>query len=97
MVVPIQSTKCNISNRKMCIDDIVLIEYKSKSFPGTYRLERVKDVTLDLDKLVQTCSVTYKLIKSSATTLRNIHKDITIKEITVPVQRLILILPVEEQ
>ena len=85
------------SHRNMCIDDIVLIEYKSKSFPGTYRLGRVKHVTLDSDNLVRTCSVTYKLMKSSVTTLRNIHKDITTKEITVPVQRLILILPIEEQ
>ena len=40
------------SHRNMCIDDIVLIEYKSKSFPGTYRLGRVKHVTLDSDNLV---------------------------------------------
>ena len=85
------------AHRNMCIDDIVLIEYKSKSFPGTYRLGRIKDVTVDSDKLVRTCTVKYKLIKSSSATLRNIHKDITTKEITVPVQRLVLILPVEEQ
>ena len=93
------NTKCNIliAWYHPKNGDIVLIEYKSKSFPGTYRTGRVKHVTLDLENLVRTCSVTYKLMKSSVTTLRNIHKDITTKEITVPVQRLILILPVEEQ
>ena len=34
-------------HRKICIDDIVLIEYKSKLFPGTYHLGRVRNVTLD--------------------------------------------------
>ena len=81
----------------MCVGDIVLIEYKSKSFPGTYRLGRVKEVIVDADGLVRTCTVVYKLIKSSSATLRNIHKDITTKELRVPVQRLIIILPVEEQ
>ena len=94
-LVPTQ--KWMTSQRNICIGDIVLIEYKSKSFPGTYRIGRVKDVTVDSDNLVRTCIVRYKLIKSSSNTLHNIHKDITTKEITIPVQRLILILPVEDQ
>ena len=83
--------------RNMCAGDIVLVEYKTKSFPGTYRLGRVKDVIVDADGLVRTCTVVYKLIRSSAATLKDIRKDITTKEIQLPVQRLILILPVEEQ
>ena len=85
------------AKRNMCVGDIVLIEYKTKSFPGTYRLGRVKDVTVDADDLVRTCSVVYKLIRSTSATLRDIRKDITTKEVQLPVQRLILILPVEEQ
>ena len=84
--------------RNMCPGNIVLIEYKSKSFPGTYRLGRVKDVEVDAsDNLVRTCTVTYKLVKSSANKVHDICKDVTTKEIRVPVQRLVLILPVEEQ
>ena len=86
------------TKRNMCVGDIVLVEYKCKSFPGTYRLGRVKDVEIDSnDGLVRTCTVIYKLVKSSSKNLRDIFKDITSKEVRLPVQRLVLILPVEEQ
>ena len=86
------------TKRNMCVGDIVLVEYKCKSFPGTYRLGRVKDVEIDSnDGLVRTCTVIYKLVKSSSKNLRDIFKDITSKEVCLPVQRLVLILPVEEQ
>ena len=82
----------------MCPGDVVLIEYKNKSFPGTYRLGRVNAVEVDpTDKLVRTCTVTYKLVKASPNNPRDVLKDIVTKQIRVPVQRLILILPVEEQ
>ena len=81
----------------MCIGDVVLIEYKSKTAPGTYRLGRVKDIEVDEDLLVRTCTVTYKLVKPSSRNARDVFKDITTKEVRVPVQRLILIMPVEEQ
>ena len=81
----------------MSVDDVVLIEYKSKSAPGTYRLGRVKKVEEDDDNLVCTCIVTYKLVKPSKRNARDIFKDVTAKDTPVPVQRLILILPVEEQ
>ena len=78
--------------------DVVLIEYKSKSLPGTYRLGRVREVELDQsDKLVRTCTVVYKLVKPITNANRNIIKDVVSKEVRVPVQRLVLILPVEEQ
>ena len=86
------------AKRNICVDDVVLIEYKGKSAPGTYRLGRVKEVEIDpRDNLVRTCTVIYKLVKPSARNARDIFKDITSKEVRVPVQRLILILPVEEQ
>ena len=84
--------------RNVTPGDVVLIEYKSKSFPGTYRLGRVKDVEVDSeDGLIRTCTVVYKLIKPSSANMRDIFKDITTKEIRVAVQRLVLILPIEEQ
>ena len=86
------------AGRNICVGDIVLIEYKSKSFPGSYRLGRVTNVEVDVtDGLVRTCTVKYKLIKPASKNCRNIFKDVTSKEVRLPVQRLVLILPVEEQ
>ena len=86
------------AGRNICVGDIVLIEYKSKSFPGSYRLGRVTNVEVDVtDGLVRTCTVKYKLIKPASMNCRNIFKDVTSKEVRLPVQRLVLILPVEEQ
>ena len=48
--------------RNIAPKDIVLIEYKSKSAPGTYRLGRVLGVETDNDGLVRTCTVLYKLM-----------------------------------
>ena len=85
------------AKRNMRIGDIVLIEYKQKSFPGTYRLGRVKEVEVDPeDGLVRTCSVVYKLIKPQKNK-RDVFGKVTSKEVRLPVQRLIIILPVEEQ
>ena len=84
--------------RNMCPGDVVLIEYKSKSLPGTYRLGRVREVEIDeRDNLVRTCKVVYKLIKPVTDANKNSVDDVVTKEIRVPVQRLVLILPVEEQ
>ena len=84
--------------RNMCPGDVVLIEYKSKSLPGTYRLGRVRDVEVDeRDNLVRTCTVDYKLVKPITDANKNTVKDVISKEVRVPVQRLVLILPVEEQ
>ena len=67
--------------RNMRVDDLVLIEYRSKSAPGTYRIGRVKEVEVDDDLLVRTCTVTYKLVKPSTRNSRDIFKDITTKEV----------------
>ena len=69
----------------------MLIQYSSKTVPGTYRLGRVKDVEMDSDGLVRTCNVHYNLCKPGA------KPDIMRKEVRVPVQRLVLILPIQEQ
>ena len=78
--------------------DLVLIEYKSKTLPGTYRLGRVSAVEIDeIDKLVCTCTVFYKLIKPITDANKESVSDVVTRQIRVPVQRLVLILPVEEQ
>ena len=76
---------------------MVLIEYKSKSAPGTYRLGRVINVEVDKDNLVRTCTVLYKLVKSVTPRNRQTLENVVSKEVRVPIQRLVLILPVEEQ
>ena len=75
----------------MLVDNVALIECKSKSAPGTYSLRRIRKVEIDDDDLVRTCTVSYKI------NARDVFKDVTSKEVRVPVQRLILILPVEKQ
>ena len=85
------------SQRNMTVGDVVLIMYTSKSSPGTYRLGRVLSVELDDDDLVRTCTVSYKIVKPSKRNARDVFRYATSKEVRVPVQRLILILPVEEQ
>ena len=84
---------CNMS-----VGDVVLIEYKNKSFPGSYRLGRVKHAESDLaDGLVRTCTAIYKLIKPASRNSCNIFKDVISKEVRLPLQRLVIILPIEEQ
>ena len=81
----------------MAFDDVVLIQCSSKSALGTYRLGRVIQVELDEDNLVRTCVVKYRLVKPITDANRESVDDVVFKEIRVPVQRLVLILPVEEQ
>ena len=106
LVVPIQGTilrfidpctEMGRSLQKYAVDDVVLIKYSSKSASGTYRLGRVMQVKLDEDNLDRTCVVKYRLIKSITDANRQAVDDIVFKEIRVPVQRLVLIIPVEEQ
>ena len=83
--------------RNICVGDIVLVHYASKSSPGTYRLARVKQVEVDeVDGLVHTCTVVYSLLAELKPKDRAEYKGITKKELRVPVQRLVLILPIEE-
>ena len=59
---------------------------------------RVSAVEIDeIDKLVRTCTVVYKLIKPITDANKASVSDVVTKQIRVPVQRLVLILPVEEQ
>lgn len=78
--------------------DVVLISYTDKSKTGTFRLGIVKEVEIDQDDLVRTCLVGYRLVRSDmpAEELKFYYKGMKWKEIGVPIQRLCIILPVEE-
>ena len=79
------------AKRNLSVGDIVLIQYSSKSAPGTYRLGRICNVEVDVDGLVRTCTVQYHLCKPDA------NPQSVRKEVRVPSQRLVLILPIEDQ
>ena len=49
-----------------------------------------------MDKLVHTCTVMYSLLAELRPADRLKYKGVTRKQLRVPVQRLVLILPVEE-
>ena len=85
------------AGRNMAVGDIVLIQYSSKSAPGTYRLGRVVATEYDSDGLVRTVTAKYNLVKPVDERNRITVRDVLRKEIRVPVQRLVLIMPIEEQ
>ena len=82
--------------RNMKIGDVVLIQYTGKCRPATYRLGVVVDVEVDGDGLVRTVSVEYSLLAELTWEDRASYKGVTKKRLRLPVQRLVLILPVEE-
>ena len=77
--------------------DIVLIQYEGKSKPGTYRLGVVLDALADKDGCVRNAIVEYSLLSDLSYAERLAYKGITKKKLRVCVQRLVLILPVEER
>ena len=79
--------------------DVVLISYSEKSKSGTFRLGIVEQVEVDDDGLVRTCTVGYRLVRSDLPPeeQRLYYKGLKYKQIRVPVQRLCVILPIEEQ
>ena len=83
--------KWNVTKRNICVGDVVLIQYASKTVPGTYRLGRVLQTEKEGDGMVRTCTVKYVLCNG------DLNKRATHKELRLPVQRLVLILPVEEK
>ena len=94
-LVPTQ--KWTESRRNMAVGDVIMIQYSSKSKSGEYRLGRVVSVELDDDNLVRTCVVKYSLVQHLPKADRLKYKGVTVKYIRVAVQRLCLIVPVEEQ
>ena len=83
--------------RNMEVGDVVLIQYEGKCRPATYRLGVVCELELSPDDLVRTVWVEYSLLAELPEAERHLYKGITKKKIRVSVQRLVLILPVEER
>ena len=85
--------------RGVKVGDVVLISYSDQSKTGTFKLGRVTDIEIDDDNLVRTCTVSYRLVRSDLPPeeMRIYFNGIKYKEIRVPVQRLCVILPIEEQ
>ena len=94
-LVPTQ--KWTEARRGMCTGDIVLIQYSSMSKSGSYRLGRVIMTEVDDDGLTRTCIVKYSLIQNLYGKEREKYKGIATKMIRCPCQRLVLIVPIEEQ
>ena len=83
--------------RNLAIGDIVLIRYEGKSKAGSYRLGVVREIEISRDGLVRTCEVEYSLLSDVPDSERHLYVGVKKKRIELPVQRLVLILPVEEQ
>jgi len=83
--------------RNMKVGDVVLIQYSSISKAGDYRLGRVVAIEIDGDQLVRTCVVKYSLVQNMTKADRLQYKGITVKYLRTAVQRLVLIVPYEEQ
>ena len=86
-----------VEKRGVKVGDVVLNSYKDLS--GTYKHGWVSSVEVDEDSLVRTCTVGYRLVRSDLPPeeLRLYFKVLKCKKFRVLVQRLCIILPVEEQ
>ena len=85
------------TRRNMKVGDVVLIQYEDKSKPGTFRLGVIIAVEEDRDGLVRTVTVQYSLLADLPVQDRLLYRGVKKKKLRVPVQRLVLILPVEER
>ena len=74
--------------RNLCVGDVVLICQPSAN-KGKYRLGVVDDVKMSTDGFVRTVTVRYVLVSADG--------KVRIMHIRRSVQRLVLILPIEEQ
>ena len=83
--------------RNMQVGDVVLVQYEGKSKPGTYRLGVITEVEVEADGCVRNVTVQYSLLAELSEEERLKYKGITRKKIRACVQRLVLILPVEER
>ena len=64
-----------------------------------HRFGRVESVQVDKDGIVRTCTVQYRIVRADLPMedMRIYFKGLAFKFLRVPVQRLVVILPVEEQ
>merc|ERR1711888_36416 len=89
--------KWHQERRNIQIGDVVLIYYANKTSPGSYRLGIVREIHTSKDDLVRTAVVEYSIIRELTRQQRDAYAGITRKKLTVPIQRLVLIVPREEQ
>jgi hypothetical protein len=87
------------ARRGVKVGDVVLISYSDKSKSGTFKFGIVESVETDQDGLVRTCVVGYRIVRSDLPVkeLRLYYRGLKYKKIRVPVQLLVVILPIEEQ
>ena len=93
----VPTKKWRVEKRNMRKGDIVLIMYTGKAKSAEYKLGRVVAVEVDPDQLVRTCLVRYSLVQNMPKEERDSYKGVTVKHIRVAIQRLVVILPQEEQ
>ena len=88
---PIPKWKVRMEN--LAAGDIVMVGWEAKLGKGQYRLARVKSVVTDLKGLVRTATVELRPRDSREKSLPYRSKDLM--EMTVAIQRLVLICPAE--
>ena len=81
--------KWHTQRRDVAVGDIVLIQ-DSNAIRGNWKLGRVYNVELSKDGVVRNCQIQYKAINPDSTNRKGFT---TIRR---PVQKLVIILPVEE-
>ena len=87
--------KWTIQQRNLKIGDIVLLQYKQKVANNTQRLAKVTEVHPDKYGAVRTVTVALRDLRRARTEKRTKAKAPQ-TQITVGVQRLVVLLPIEE-
>ena len=87
--------KWRVETRNPKVDDVVLLQYSSKVSAPTFRYGRVKEVHPDHHGVVRNVTVATKnrRVKEKPRQLVSTKLDLQL----VPIQRLVMLLPVEEQ
>ena len=87
------------ARRNVAVGDVVLISYQDKSKSVNFKLGIVETVEVDQDGLVRTCQVRYRLVRSDlpAEEMRIYFRGLQYRKLRALVQRLCVVLPVEEQ
>ena len=93
LLVPRQ--KWHTQHRNMAVGDIVMLRYDGKVSKDKYRLARVQEIHPDSKGVVRTVTIGLRPRHAKEGALPYRHKPLT--EFVVGIQRLIVILPQEEQ
>ena len=82
-------------HRNVAEGDVVLVKYTSKVEVGDYRKGLITKVYPDSKDLVRTARV--RMMRKDSRTISDINRVPKAQEIVLPVQRLIVLLPIEER